>query len=188
MSRYEPEPERPCVSSSIDELLENAAAYAAEFAGPSTHVPSKAVAIVTCMDTRINGFRIFGLEPRDAHVLRNAGGLVTDDVLRSLVISQRLLGTREVMLVHHTKCGLHGTDDATLRAEIAGDVGRPPPYELGAFDDLDDAVRAAIARVRSHPFLPHRDRVRGFVYDVDSGRRAKWSSNRGLRAASLKAR
>jgi hypothetical protein len=79
-------------------------------------------------------------------------------------------------------------DDATLRAEIAGDVGRPPPYELGAFDDLDDAVRAAIARVRSHPFLPHRDRVRGFVYDVDSGRRAKWSSNRGLRAASLKAR
>jgi carbonic anhydrase len=120
------------VSSSIDELLENAAAYAAEFAGPSTHVPSKAVAIVTCMDTRINGFRIFGLEPGDAHVLRNAGGLVTDDVLRSLVISQRLLGTREVMLVHHTKCGLHGADDAALRAEIAGDVGRPPPYQLGS--------------------------------------------------------
>jgi carbonic anhydrase len=118
----------------------------------------------------INGFRIFGLEPGDAHVLRNAGGLVTDDVLRSLVISQRLLGTREVMLVHHTKCGLHGADDATLRAEIAGDVGRPPPYELGAFDDLDDAVRAAIARVRGHQFLPHRDRVRGFVYDVDTGR------------------
>ncbi len=102
--------------------------------------------------------------------MRNAGGLVTDDVLRSLVISQRLLGTREVMLVHHTKCGLHGADDAALVAEIAGGVGSPPPYELGAFGDLDDAVRAAIARVRSHPFLLHRDRVRGFVYDVDTGR------------------
>jgi carbonic anhydrase len=100
-SGHEPEPERSCVTSSIDELLENSAAYAAGFAGPSTHVPSKAVAIVTCMDTRINGFRIFGLEPGDAHILRNAGGLVTDDVLRSLVISQRLLRTREVMRAPH---------------------------------------------------------------------------------------
>ena len=158
------------MTSSINEHLENSAAFAAEFAGPSKHVPSKAVAILTCMDTRINDFRIFGLEPGDAHVLRNAGGLVTDDVLRSLVISQRPLRTREVMLVHHTKCGLHRADEVAFRAEIAGDVGRPPPYQLGAFDDLDDAVRAAIARVRSHPFLPHRDRVRGFVYDVDSGR------------------
>jgi carbonic anhydrase len=108
MSGHEPEPERSYASSSIDELLENSAAYAAEFAGPSKNVPSKAVAIVTCMDTRIDVFRIFGLDSGDAHVLRNAGGLVTDDVLRSLVISQRLLGKREVMLVHHTKCGLHG--------------------------------------------------------------------------------
>jgi carbonic anhydrase len=158
------------VTSSIDQLLENSAAYAAEFAGPSPRVPSKAVAIVTCMDARIDGHRIFGLEPGDAHIVRNAGGLVTDDVLRSLVISQRLLGTREVMLVHHTRCGLHGVDDAVLRAEIAADVGRPPPYELGGFDDLDDVVRAAITRVRSHAFLLHRDRVRGFVYDVDTGR------------------
>jgi carbonic anhydrase len=183
MSGYEPEPERPGVSSSIDELLENSAAYAAEFAGPSTHVPSKAVAIVTCMDTRINGFRIFGLEPGDAHVLRNAGGLVTDDVLRSLVISQRLLGTREVMLVHHTKCGLHRADDATLWAEIAGDVGRPPPYELGAFDDLDDAVRA-------EPSVSSRTGTASVASCTTSipAACAKWSSNRGLRAASLKAR
>jgi carbonic anhydrase len=96
------------VKSSIDELLENSAAYAAGFAGPSTHVPSKPVAIVTCMDARMNGFRIFGLEPDDARVFHNAGGLVTDGVLRCLVISQRLLATREVMLVHHTECGLHG--------------------------------------------------------------------------------
>jgi carbonic anhydrase len=169
-SGHEPEPKRSSVSSSIDKLLENSAAYAAQFGGPSTQVPAKAVAIVTCMDTRIDGFRIFGLGPGDAHIVRNAGGLVTDDVLRSLVISQRLLGTREVMLVHHTKCGLHGLDNAALRAKIADDVGRPPPYELGAFGDLDDAVRAAITRVRSHPFLLNRDRVRGFVYDVDTGR------------------
>jgi carbonic anhydrase len=119
--------------------------------------------VVTCMDMRIDVFRIFGLDPGDAHVLRNARGLVTDDVLRSLVISQRLLGTREVMLVHHTKCGLHGVDDAALRA-----IRRRTSSVRST--DLDDAMRAAIASVRSHPFLPHRDRVRGFVYDVDSGR------------------
>ena len=157
------------MSSSIDQLLENATAYAAEFAGPGEQVPARAVAIVTCMDARINTFRIFGLKQGDVHIVRNAGGLITDDVLRSLLISQRLLGTREVMPVRHTNCGLHRAD-AALRAEITADVGRPPPYQLGAFDDLDEAVRAAIARVRSHPFLPHRDRVRGFVYDVDTGR------------------
>ena len=119
--------------------------------------------VVTCMDTRIDVFRIFGLDPGDAHVLRNAGGLVTDDVLRSLVISQRLLGTREVMLVHTHQVRL-------ARGRRRGSPSHPPPYQLGAFDDLDDAMRAAIASVRSHPFLPHRDRVRGFVYDVDSGR------------------
>jgi carbonic anhydrase len=176
------------VTSSIDELLENSAAFAAELAGPSKHVPAKAVAIVTCMDSRINGFRIFGLEPGDAHILRNAGGLVTDDVLRSLVISQRLLRTREVMLVHHTKCGLHRADEAAFRAEIASDAGRPPPYGLGAFDDLDDAVRPAIARVRAAIRF-----CRTATACADSSTTsiqaacAKWSSERGLRGASLTA-
>ncbi|MBD5633290.1 MAG: carbonic anhydrase [Candidatus Eremiobacteraeota bacterium] len=122
------------------------------------------------MDSRIDNFRIFGLRSGEAHILRNAGGLVTEDVLRSLVLSQRLLQTREVVLMHHTRCGLHGADEPALRAEIAAATGHEPPYAFGAFDDIDAAVRTAIARVREHPFLPHRDRVRGFVYDVDTGR------------------
>jgi len=132
------------------------------------HIPAKRLAIVTCMDTRINAYRIFGLDSGEAHILRNAGGLVTEDVLRSLVLSQRLLGTREVILMHHTDCGLHGRDEAALHAEIAAETGSRPPYAFGAFSDLDEAVRAATARVREHPFLPHRDRVRGFVYDVET--------------------
>src|SRR5581483_10327214 len=140
--------------------------HEADFEGPRAVIPSKHVAIVTCMDSRIDNFRIFGLESGQAHILRNAGGLVTDDVLRSLVLSQRLLQTREVILVHHTRCGLHGTDEVALRHEIAAETGTEPPYAFGAFEDLDGAVRAAIARVREHRFLPHRDHVRGFVYDV----------------------
>ena len=102
-------------------------------------------------------------------MIRNAGGLVTDDVLRSLVVSQRVLQTREIVLVHHTNCGLHGADEAAMRAAIRAETGEEPPYAFGAFADLDDAVRHAILTVREHPFLPHRDRVRGFVYDVDTG-------------------
>jgi carbonic anhydrase len=122
------------------------------------------------MDSRIDTFRIFGLDSGEAHILRNAGGLVTDDILRSLVLSQRLLQTREVILVHHTNCGLHGTDEAALRKQIAAETGTEPPYAFGAFADLDDAVRRAIGRVREHRFLPHRDNVRGFVYEVETGR------------------
>ncbi len=132
-------------------------------------IPSKHLTIVTCMDSRIDTFRIFGLVSGEAHILRNAGGLVTDDTLRSLVLSQRLLQTREVVLMHHTNCGLHGTDERKLRAEIEADTGAEPSYEFGSFPDLDAAVRAAIVRVREHPFLPHRDRVRGFVYEVETG-------------------
>ena len=154
----------------IDELLRNAVAHEADFEGPRAVIPSKHVAIVTCMDSRIDNFRIFGLDSGEAHILRNAGGLVTDDMLRSLVLSQRLLGTREVILMHHTNCGLHGTDEAALRAQIAAETGAEPPYAFGAFEDIDEAVRAAVARVREHPFLPHRDRVRGFVYEVETGR------------------
>jgi carbonic anhydrase len=157
------------VRSTVDELVGNAGVHEAGFEGSKGIVPAKGVAIVTCMDSRIDNFRIFGLDAGEAHVLRNAGGLVTEDVLRSLVLSQRLLRTREVILMHHTNCGLHGTDEAALRAEIAADTGRAPPYAFGAFGDIDEAVRSAIARVREHPFLPHRDRVRGFVYEVETG-------------------
>lgn len=134
----------------------------------SSAIPSKHLAILTCMDSRIDTFRIFDLAPGEAHILRNAGGLVTEDMLRSLVLSQRLLQTREIILMHHTKCGLHGTDEAGLVADLTAEVGRPPPYAFGVFSDLDEAVRRAMAQVREHPFLPHRDKVRGFVYDVDA--------------------
>lgn len=156
------------MSPGIDELLGNAAAHQAEFEGPPVGISATNVAIVTCMDARIDTFRIFGLRPGAAYVLRNAGGLVTEDVLRSLVLSQRRLGTREVILVHHTKCGLHGADEPALLAEIATETGHAPPYAFGAFSDIDEAVRGAIVQVREHPFLPHRDRVRGFVYDVET--------------------
>jgi carbonic anhydrase len=157
------------VSSAIDELVGNAAAHEADFEGARAVIPAKHVTIVTCMDSRIDNFRIFGLDSGEAHILRNAGGLVTDDVLRSLVLSQRLLRTREVILMHHTNCGLHGTDEPALRAKIVAETGQEPPYAFGAFSDIDQAVRTAIARVREHPFLPHRDRVRGFVYEVETG-------------------
>jgi carbonic anhydrase len=157
------------VDCAIETLVANALAHEADFEGPRAVIPAKAVAIVTCMDSRIDIFRIFGLDSGEVHVLRNAGGLVTDDMLRSLVLSQRLLKTREVILMHHTYCGLHRADEPALRAAIAADAGEEPPYAFGAFADIDQAVRTAIARVREHRFLPHRDRVRGFVYDVESG-------------------
>ena len=157
------------MKSVIDELIDNAIVHEADFAGPRAVIPAKHVAIVTCMDSRIDNFRIFGLDSGEAHILRNAGGLVTEDVLRSLVLSQRRLQTRAVVLMHHTNCGLHGTDESALRAEIAVDTGREPPYAFGAFEDIDEAVRTAIVRVREHPYLPHRDHVRGFVYDVETG-------------------
>lgn len=152
-----------------EELLAYAVTHEADFEGPRAVIPSKHVTIVTCMDSRIDTFRIFGLDSGQAHILRNAGGLITDDMLRSLVLSQRLLQTREVILMHHTNCGLHGTDEAALRAQIVADTGSAPPYAFGAFADIDEAVRSAIVRVREHPFLPHRDRVRGFVYHVENG-------------------
>lgn len=157
------------VKSAIDELLANAVAHEADFEGERPVIPTKHVTLVTCMDSRIDSFRIFGLDSGEVHILRNAGGLVTEDVLRSLVLSQRLLQTREVILMHHTECGLHGTDEVALRAMIAAEAGFAPPYAFGAFADIDEAVRSAIRRVRDHPFLPHRDHVRGFIYDVKTG-------------------
>jgi carbonic anhydrase len=157
------------VKWAIDELLDNAVAREADFEGLRAVIPAKHVAIVTCMDSRIDLFRIFGLDSGEAHILRNAGGLVTEDMLRSLVLSQRLLQTREIILMHHTNCGLHGADEPALRAAISEETGEPPPYAFGAFEDIDAAVGSAITRVREHPFLPHRDRVRGFVYEVETG-------------------
>jgi carbonic anhydrase len=155
--------------TATDQLLRNARAHEAEFSEMPAHVPERGVAIVTCMDCRIDNFAIFGLGRGEAHIIRNAGGLVTEDVLRSLVISQRVLHTREVVLVHHTECGLLNADEAAMRARIRAETGAEPPYAFGAFSNLDDAVRRAMQRVREHPFLPHRDRVRGFVYNVRSG-------------------
>ncbi|HTD34617.1 MAG TPA: carbonic anhydrase [Candidatus Elarobacter sp.] len=158
------------MSSAIDELLDNAAAYEARFPGPRATIPARHVTVVTCMDSRIDPFAIFGLKTGEAHILRNAGGLATDDVLRSLVLSQRLLMTREILLMQHTRCGLHGADEAALRRKIVAETREEPPYEFGAFEDIDRSVRETVATVRAHRFLPHRDRVRGFVYDVDTGR------------------
>jgi carbonic anhydrase len=152
-----------------DALLYEARLHAARFGGPRPVVPAKHFAIVSCMDSRIDVFDLFGLAVGDAHVIRNAGGIVTDDVLRSLVLSQRVLETREVVLVHHTDCGLQKIREDEMQAQLLAETGEAPPYLFGAFADVDDAVRHALSRVREHRFLPHRDRVRGFVYDVKTG-------------------
>lgn len=133
----------------------------------STARPRLRLAVVTCMDARIDVFRILGLTDGDAHILRNAGGIVTSDVIRSLVISQHLLGTDSVMLIHHTRCGLEGLDRERLRATVERD-GHVLPFDLGTFANVETDVRDSIRRVQESPFLPHRDRVRGFVYDVVS--------------------
>ena len=122
------------------------------------------------MDARLDVYRVLGLEPGDAHVIRNAGGAVTDDAIRSLVISQRLLGTREIMLIHHTDCGMQTFTDDELKGAIEADTGLRPPFAFEAFGDLEQDVRQSIARIQASPFIPHRDRVRGFVYDCASGR------------------
>jgi carbonic anhydrase len=157
------------MDSTIDELLANNRDFAAR--APTARLdaqPSRSVAVVACMDARLDVHAALGLREGEAHVLRNAGGIVTDDVLRSLVVSQRRLGTREVMLLHHTRCGMQTLDEDELRAELAQAAGGAPSWAIGAFGDLDEDVRESIGRVRDCPFLPHRDRVRGFVYDVDT--------------------
>jgi carbonic anhydrase len=122
------------------------------------------------MDARLDVPAALGLRPGEAHVIRNAGGLATDDVIRSLVISQLVLGTDAILLAHHTRCGMLALDEAAFRAELTRQAGSPPPFNLGGFADLEVSVRASLARVRSCPFLPHRDNVRGFIYDVDTHR------------------
>ena len=157
--------------SVTDELLRNNEAYVAGFT-PSglTARPTRQLAIVACMDARLDLFQALGLGVGDAHVIRNAGGVVTDDTIRSLAVSQRLLGTEEVMLVHHTDCGLRITTDDEFRNSILEDTGIKPPWAVEMFADLDNDVRQSMARVEASPFLPHTDRVRGFVYEVETGR------------------
>lgn len=131
--------------------------------------PRLRLAIVTCMDSRINPFQIFGLERGDAHVLRNAGGVVTDDVIRSLILSQRYLGTEAVMLIHHTRCGALGLSEDSVKAELQAETGIRPAFSFEGFADVDADVRQSMVRVRHSPFLRNRDAVRGFVLDVDDG-------------------
>jgi len=155
--------------SVIDGLVANNEAFAASTPPCELDVrPSLRLAVVTCMDSRLNVFQALGLGDGEAHVLRNAGGVITDDVIRSLAISQRRLGTREVMLIHHTRCGMQTITDDGFRAELQQATGVAPAFAIESFTDLDADVRQSILRVRRSSFLEHRDLVRGFVYDVDN--------------------
>jgi carbonic anhydrase len=157
--------------SVIDELVANNVGFAAAL--PDKHLdvhPSRRLAIVTCMDSRLDVFAALGLGDGEAHVLRNAGGVITDDVIRSLAVSQRRLGTREVMLIHHTDCGMQKLTDDGFRAELQEATGVAPTFAIESFADVEADVRQSILRARRSIFLPHRDHVRGFVYDVDTHR------------------
>jgi carbonic anhydrase len=157
--------------SVTDELLANAESYAATFdKGALPLPPAKHVAVVACMDARLNPYGLLGLSEGDAHVIRNAGGVVTADELRSLAISQRLLGTTEIILIHHTGCGMLTFTDDQFRTAIENEVGIRPPWAAEAFADLDEDVRQSIRRIQADPFIPVKDSVRGFVYEVETGK------------------
>lgn len=156
--------------SVTDELLANNARYAESFSGPLPLPPAKGVAVVACMDARLDVYRILGLAEGEAHVIRNAGGVVTEDEIRSLAISQRLLGTREIVLIHHTDCGMVTFTDDEFKASIQQDTGIRPTWAAEAFPDADSDVRQSIARIKANPFVPHTDQVRGFVFDVATGK------------------
>ncbi|HEV2770259.1 MAG TPA: carbonic anhydrase [Solirubrobacteraceae bacterium] len=156
--------------STTDELLQNAREYEQDFdKGDLPLPPARKVAVVACMDARLNPYGILGLTEGDAHVIRNAGGVVTDDVIRSLAISQRLLGTEEIVLLHHTGCGMLTFSDDDFRGQIAQETGVKPSWAAEAFGDLDEDVRQSIARIQTSPFIPRKEAVRGFVYDVETG-------------------
>ena len=157
--------------SSTDDLLANNDTYAASFDKADLPLPpARKAAVIACMDARLNVYGMLGLSEGDAHVIRNAGGVVTDDAIRSLAISQRLLGTEEIILIHHTGCGMLTFTDDQFRADIEKDTGIKPTWAAEAFPDLDADVRQSIARVKASPFVPNKDSVRGFVYEVESGR------------------
>jgi len=152
-----------------DEYLENNRAYATTFTGPLPMPPSRQLAVVACMDARLDVYGILGLGAGEAHVIRNAGGVVTDDEIRSLAISQRLLGTREIVLIHHTDCGMLTFTDDAFKQSIQDETGIKPEWAAESFTDLDVDVRQSIARIKASPFVPHRDAIRGFVFDVATG-------------------
>lgn len=156
--------------SVTDEYLDNNARYADGFTGPLPMPPSRHVAVVACMDARLNVYAILGLADGEAHVIRNAGGVVTEDEIRSLAISQRLLGTSEIILIHHTDCGMLTFTDDAFKRSIQDETGIKPGWAAEAFGDLDEDVRQSIARIKASPFVPHTDAVRGFVFDVATGR------------------
>jgi carbonic anhydrase len=157
--------------SVTDELLENNARYAQGFdKGELPMAPAKKVAVVACMDARLQVGKLLGLSEGDAHIIRNAGGVVTDDAIRSLAISQRLLGTREILLIHHTDCGMLTFEDDSFRRQIEEETGVRPGWAAETFTNVDQDVRQNVGRIKASPFLPHKNSVRGFVYEVESGR------------------
>ena len=157
--------------SAIDELVRNADSYCESFEnGDLPLPPAKRVAVVACMDARLNPYGLLGLQEGDAHVIRNAGGVITDDEIRSLAISQRLLGTEEIMLIHHTDCGMLTFGDDDFRRQVQDETGVKPHWAAEAFDDLEADVRQSIGRIKASPFIPRKDQVRGFVYEVECGR------------------
>jgi carbonic anhydrase len=156
--------------SATDDLLANNATYASGFAKSDLPIPpAKKVAVLACMDARLDPAKALGLEEGDAHVIRNAGGVATEDAVRSLVISQRLLGTEEIVLIHHTGCGMETFTDDTVKDQILADTGLRPSFALEAFPEAEDDVKQTAARIRANPFVPHKN-IRGFVYEVETGR------------------
>jgi carbonic anhydrase len=157
--------------STTDDLLRNNTRFAEAFdQGDLPLPPARKIAIVACMDARLNPYPILGLELGDAHVIRNAGGVITDDEIRSLAISQHLLGTEEIMLIHHTDCGMLTFSDQDFADRLEGETGQRPTWEARSFGDLDQDVRDSIQRIKDSPFVPRKDSIRGFVYEVETGR------------------
>jgi carbonic anhydrase len=153
----------------IDDLLANNESYAASFAGPRPMLPAKRVAVLTCMDARINVFAVLGLAEGDAHVIRNPGGVVAEPEIRALAISQRLLGTRQIVVIHHTDCGMRTVDEEQLKRDIEAEVGVEPPWVVEPLTDIDSDLRRSVARITTSPFVPHTGEVRGFALDLGTG-------------------
>ena len=156
--------------SAVDDYARNNERYALTHSGGAPGRPSRHIAIVACMDARMSVYALLGLRDGEAHVIRNAGGVVTDDVVRSLAISQRLLGTREIMLIHHTDCGMQKTTEDEFKRAVEAETGIRPHWAVESFVDAEQDVRQSIGRLRASPFIPHKDAIRGFVFDVDTGK------------------
>jgi carbonic anhydrase len=165
--------------SVTDRLLDNNRAHAEAFATRPSARTERKVAVVACMDARIDVYAVLGLQEGEAHVIRNAGGVVTDDVIRSLLISQRLLGTEEIIVIHHTGCGMLTFTDDAVKAQVQADSGVRPAFALEAFSDLEDEARQSLARIHASPFILRKESVRGFVYEVETGRLREVSSEAG---------